>query len=194
MITIVPIVEGPGDERALPVLLRNVFSELHSRFDLSFPVVKSNGRQKLEREFGKFLQYAANRPDCEGILVVLDADNDCPVEVASALKSKADSSGISHPIQIVCAHRSYESWFLASIETIRGTGGISDSASIEGRVEDIANPKAWLTDQMPRGRRYKETTDQPALSSRISIELAYANSRSFRQLCIAVKRLIDSIA
>jgi hypothetical protein len=60
-----------------------------------------------------------------------------------------------------------------------------------GDAEDIVNPKQWLTDRMPPGRAYKETADQPALSSHIDLDLAHANSRSFRRLCHAVEQLLE---
>ena len=95
------------------------------------------------------------------------------------------------PVEIVCAHWSYESWFLASLETIKGQRGISEAAALSLDAEDIQNPKQWLTNQMPDGQAYKETLHQASLSSFIDIEITYHNSRSFRRLCHALELLLD---
>ena len=193
MLTIVPIVEGPGDKDAIPILLRRIFSDRLNRYDANFPVVKGNGRQKIESDLAKFLGHARNKPNCSGILVLLDIDVDCPKDWATSMREQIDGIGVGCPVQIVYAKRAYETWFLASLETIRGNRNISDTANIQGDPEDVPNPKDWLTDQMPKGTRYKETTDQPALSARIDIALAHTNSRSFRRLCHAVEQLIEEI-
>jgi hypothetical protein len=154
--------------------------------------VKANGRPNLLNKLDKFLQHAQNKPDCDAILVLLDADNDCPVILSQELSQRCEQVGTKCPVQIVCARRSYESWFLASLDTIKGQSIIPDTADFTGDAEAIANPKQWLTDQMPPGRAYKETADQSSLSSRIDLDLAHANSRSFRRLCHAVEQLLDS--
>ena len=193
MLKIVPVVEGDGDAAALPPLLRRILAErLYEPGKIGRPVV-AHGRNELEKKLDKFLNHAQRQHGCQGILVLVDADNDCPVEVATDLKAKAAATGVVIPVQIVYAHRKYESWFLASLETVRGHRGLPTTAILEALPEDIPNPKDWLSDQMPRGIAYKERADQPALSARIDIELAYANSPSFQQLCKAVERLIGKL-
>ena len=85
---IVPIVEGDGDAAALPSLLTRILSEKYGRGDVLVAqgrqgVVKANGRQNLERELDRFLGHAQNRPDCAAVLIVVDADDDCPAELAA---------------------------------------------------------------------------------------------------------------
>ncbi len=92
---------------------------------------------------------------------------------------------------MVYAHREYESWFLASLDTIRGRHGIPETASLTGDVEAVANPKQWLSDRMPNGQIYKETTQQASFSSGIDLDLACQNSRSFRRLCHALEQLVE---
>ena len=197
MLTIVPVVEGDGDVAALPELLGRILLEKYDRPDVMVAqgksgVVKANGRTNLEKKLDKFLQHAQNKPGCGAILVLVDADEDCPVTVFQELSRRCKEICPICPVQIVYARREYESWFLASLDTIKGSAGIPDTAAFMGDAEGIANPKQWLTDQMPAGRRYKETTDQPALSSRIDLDLAHANSRSFRRLCHAVELLLEA--
>ena len=139
---------------------------------------------------GLGLRHAQNKPECDAILVLLDADDDCPVELAQRLLQRCEQIGLNRPVQIVCAHRSYESWFLASLDTIKGQRGISDTAVLSQAAEDVSNPKQWLTDQMPTGQAYKETIHQASLSQSIDIGMARHNSRSFRRLCHALEQLL----
>ena len=197
MMTIVPVVEGDGDVAALPILLSRILLERYNRPDVVVAhgktmVVKANGRPKLENRFEDFLQHAQNKPECDAILVLLDTDGDCPVQLAQRLLQRCEQMGLMRPLEIVCAHWSYESWFLASLETIKGQRGISDTAALSHCAEDVQNPKQWLTNQMPPGRAYKETTHQAPLTQHIDIGMAHNNSRSFRRLCHALELLLDS--
>ena len=198
MRTIVPVVEGDGDAAALPELLVRILRERYGRYDVSVAqgrtrVVKANGRPNLEKKLDRFLKHAQNKPGCEAILILVDADVDCPVAFANQLSQRCDQVGTKSPVRIVCAHRSYESWFLASLCTIRGLHGIPDTAALSGDPEAVPNPKPWLSDQMPSGQAYKETTHQAPLSRAIDLNLAYRNSRSFRRLCHALKQLLATI-
>ena len=198
MPTIVPVVEGDGDAAAVPELLMRILHERYNRYDVfvaqgKSKVVKANGRQNLEKKLDKFLQHAQRKPRCRAILVLLDADVDCPVTLAQQLSQHCDSVRTRCPVQIVCALTSYESWFLASLNTIRGRHGIPSTAALSGDPEDASNPKQWLTDQMPSGQAYKETTHQVSLSRVIDLDLVYRNSRSFRRLCHALEQLLCAI-
>ena len=198
MPTIVPVVEGDGDVVAFPGLLNRILLKYHNRPDVLVArgksgVVKANGRQNLEKDLGKFLQHAQNKPNCDAILVLLDADVDCPVLLGRLLSQHCSEIGTKCPVQIVCARRSYESWFLASLATVRGKGVIPHTATIVGDAEDVPNPKQWITSLLPQGQAYKETTHHAALSSLIDVDLAEENSRSFRRLCHALAQLLDAI-
>ena len=195
---IVPIVEGDGDAAALPGLVIRILAERYGRSDVLVAqgkrgVVKANGRQTLERRLDKFLGHAQNRPDCAAVLIVVDADDDCPVELAARLAERCSRIGGRFPVQIVCAQRSYESWFLASLATIRGRHGIPDTATLPADAENMPDPKRWLTKQMPPGQVYKPTTHQPSLSGAIDPCLAHRKSRSFRRLCHALEQLVDAM-
>lgn len=196
MLSIVPIVEGPGDVAALPILLRRLLSERYNRYDVEIANPKpTGGSGKLIKELERFLAYAATTPDCGSILVLIDADDKCPKELADSLASRSKELGLDKPTAVVCAKREYETWFLASLDTIKGKGraAISDTASFTGEIESFGGVKGWLSDQMPPDRTYKETTDQPSLTSFIDLSLAHANSRSFRRLCHAVEELLDAM-
>ena len=198
MPTIVPIVEGPGDVAAFPPLLVSILQQLHCRPDVMVAhgkasVVNAQNKQKLEKDLEKFLRHALNKPDCGAIIVLVDADDDCPVTKFQQMTHRCRQAGLPVPVQVVYAHRMYESWLLASIETIRGRHGISEEASLEVAVETVGNPKKWLSDQMPHGSIYKETTHQVSLSKEIDLDITREKSRSFRRLCHALEQLVAGI-
>lgn len=199
MSAIVPVVEGDGEIEAVPLLLRRVLAERCSRHDLDVARPKSaHGRDTLLRDFERYLRYAAGTSGCCAVLVLLDADNDCAKKRALGLAKKTRGLGLSIPVAIVCAKRQYETWFVASLDTIKGRTlkgrqGISSSAQFAGSAEDLKGAKGWLTSNMPRGRAYKETMDQVPLTEYIDLNLACANSRSFRRLCHAVEELVQAM-
>ncbi len=198
MRTIVPLVEGDGDADALPELMARILREKYNRYDVvvlqgKTKVVKANGRRNLEKKLDKFLGHAQNKPECRAILVLVDADSECPVTLAQQLSLRCVEIGTKSPVQIVCAHRSYESWFLASLNTIKGRHGISNSAVLLDDPDAVRNPKQWLGDQMPSGQAYKETVHQASLSRVIDLDMACQNSRSFRRLCHALEELLSAM-
>ena len=179
---IVPIVEGPGDEAAAPVLLRRVLYERLCRYDFEVKrPKKARGRGGLVKKLGDFLAYARMTPGCAAILVLLDADEDCPRELGTELARRALAAAVGVPIAVVCAKPEYESWFLASDEDF--------TCDVEG----FSGAKGWLTRKMPPGLAYKETKNQAAFSKCIDIEATVQASRSFRRLCSAVEELVDCI-
>ncbi len=156
-------------------------------------VVMAKNRSKLEKEIERFLRHAQNKTDCGGILVLVDADNDCPVTLFREMSQRCKQSGVTVPVQVVYACREYESWFLASLATIRGRNGIPESASLTGLAEAVTDPKKWLSDQMPDGKAYKETAHQASFTNSVDLDMAYQNSRSFRRLCHALQQLVEDM-
>ena len=195
---IVPIVEGPGDRSATPILLRRILWEHFCNYDIGVEKTKSaNSKQKLLRDYEKFLRYASIEPSCGGIIVLLDADDECPIEEVASLVERTKSLRLRQPVTIVEANREYETWFIASLDSqqgmaIKGRLGIDDSESYRGDVEEV-HAKGWLKRRMPRGRTYKETSDQASLSTFIDIEHTLRRSRSFQRLCHAVEELLCAI-
>jgi len=192
---IIPIVEGDGEKNAFPILLRRLLHETYDRYDVEISSAKSAyGRPNLTKPNGleKFLNYAAIEK-ANGIIVLLDADEDCAVELACALGNRTQQRGLTIPTVIVCAKCEYEAWFLASLATVAGKKGIKTDAAFDGDVEAKRNVKGWLSAQMPAGTIYKETLDQASLTANIDFTLARAHSRSFRRLEHAVEQLLDAI-
>lgn len=196
--TIVAIVEGDGELDAVPELLRRILWERLLRFDISAKKPKAaGGKPDLLNRFEKFLQYALLE-SCDAILVLVDADEECPLEQVPNLAVRAAALNLNVPVAIVYARCEYETWFICSLsectgEQIRARLGIPASVNAPQNVEDVRAAKGWLEHHMPNDRGYKETQDQAPLTHHIDLDLTHSRSRSFRRFCHAVDELVYAI-
>ncbi len=197
---IAAIVEGPGEENAVPSLVRRILWERLRRYDIEIPRAKvkvAKGKENLTGKFEEFIEYAME-DGCDAILVLLDADEECPVELASKLAARASALNASVPIAIVCAKSEYETWFICSLSDIEGDGirqslGLPPSVVCPENAESIRGAKEWLRVRMQRERGYKSTFDQDNLTHHIAIDAVHAKSRSFQRLCHAVREFADAV-
>lgn len=149
------------------------------------------------------LHFAARRPDASSILVLLDGDTGCALDRALPIVSCAERLHLPVPVAVAVAKCEYESWFVASIESLagrplkadRGEGhrSLEPHISFDGDPETLQDPKRWLTRHMPGSCAYKETFDQAPLTAAMDLDLARANSRSFRHFESAVCFLMEAV-
>jgi hypothetical protein len=121
------------------------------------------------------------------ILVVLDADEDCPAVLGPSLKSRA--LAITHDVSIVIPKYEFETWFLAAARSLRGKRGLHDGLLPPADPEGIRGAKEWLTRNMVPGRKYSSSVDQAALAAGMDLTAA-RSCRSFDRLCYEIERLI----
>ncbi|MBN1349976.1 DUF4276 family protein [candidate division KSB1 bacterium] len=192
---IVPLVEGPGDIAAVPNLLYKI---LHWKQLWTWQVARPKqvrGLGALKKRLSDFLKYAEKDAEEGGILILCDLDDDCPKNAAYDLALQIEALALSCPVAIVFAHREYEAWFLASIARIAEQHNLFQSnIRFQGDVEEIRDPKGWLTKQMPVGRIYKETIHQDIFTSSLDLEETLRKSRSFRRLCHSIEGLVQMSA
>ncbi len=186
MTAVASIVEGDGEVAALPILLRRL-SQWRSAADYvsvltPIRVYKDRFLNRPD-EFSRHLKLAAAKCGEAGwILILFDADDDCPAQKGAAVLAQAQAVIPHRRIAVVLANREYEAWFIAAAESLNGCRDFKyrdTDASID--AEKPRNAKGWMRDRMPAG--YGETTDQPAFTARFDLDLAYQRSRSFRKLC-----------
>ncbi len=179
--TIQPIVEGYGEVDAFPVLLRR-FIEAAQAWEMKIARPLRGTRYQLARkeDLQKFIRIALKQPECRAILVLLDSDSECPAKFGTRLQTWASEAAQTVPCRVVIAHAEYEAWFLAAIESLRGYRGIRNDAQPFLEPEKYRGAKERLEKRMQD--KYRERTDQPALSGRLSLADAYRRSRSFRKL------------
>ncbi len=181
-----PIVEGQGDEAALPVLLRRLRDEAEVwEIQISRPHRKRRTQLVKKDSLQDAVRVAVLREDCSGVLILLDADDDCPAELAPTLEQWARLAAGGKPCALVMANREYEAWFLASVEALRGRAGILPEAVSHPHPEEPRDAKGELERRMRPGASYSAAVDQPALTVHFDLERAYRRCRSFRKLVSA---------
>jgi hypothetical protein len=184
LVKIATIVEGHGEVEAVPILIRRIVAEVAAGTvtDLARPIRVPRGRLLRVRELERAVELAARQVGSDGcILIVLDADDDCPRELAPEILSRARGARPDRQIRVVLPKAEYESWFLAAASSLAGLRGIRSDVVAPTAPEEIRDAKAWLTQHMSVGRSYHETVDQPALSARFDLASARA-APSFEKL------------
>lgn len=182
MTTIACIVEGDGEVRALPVLLRRL-AESRGIFDIRIPApIRVHRDQFIRRdeEFRRKLLLAAAKADGGAVLILLDADDDCPVHLAADLNRRALEVLGAVIVAVVVPQREYEAWFLAAAGSLAGKRGLQKDLVAPMGSDAVRDAKGWLSERMANGR-YHEVSDQPAMSALLDIDEALAASRSFRK-------------
>jgi hypothetical protein len=215
---IVPIVEGRGEVDAVPILLRGWLRFRGYRNVEVHPdgPVHAGGKGNivaaydsvLERGVEHFTRLAwLRRPDA--ILILVDADEDCPVTLAADLLARARTR-VPHdcPIGVVVANREYEAWFLAAFASAKFRKALVGQrcrprqhslprgmdveaiADCKRRLETlIAFEKGESSSRHPA--RYKEPVHQPALTRILPFTRGMTRrSRSFRKLLEELDELL----
>lgn len=187
MTSIASIVEGDGEVAALPILLRRL-GEWRTPGIVAnvLPPIRVYRDRFLNRpeEFSRHLQLAAAKCGEAGwILILVDADDDCPAIKGADILKRAQAVVPHKRLACVLANREFEAWFIASAPSLDGLRGFSCRPGDHNVDAEIPrNAKGWMRERMSGGA-YGETTDQPAFTARFDLALAYEHSRSFRKLC-----------
>lgn len=175
---IIPIVEGHGEERAVPCLIRRWLQ--HRGWDRYFKVpdsaINAKGCGKLKAAYDKMRHLgiehyveAALRDNPQAVLVVIDADTECMNRgpgngLGPRLLARAQNVKPDLPMAVVVANREYEAWFLANFQAIQIRGGFSAQARypIHAHPESHAGCKGLMAKLM--GCSYEETVHQLLLT------------------------------
>ncbi len=180
------IVEGDGEVVALPVLLRRMAAwRTPTAFADLLPPIRVRRDRFLNREdeFRRYLLLAAAKCGDQGwILILLDADDDCPAESAIQMLERARACVPHRRVSVVLAKTEYEAWFIAAAQSLHGQRGFMFDPADAVDAEAPRDAKGWIRARMTGGT-YGETTDQPAFSARMDLQQAFDRSRSFRKLC-----------
>ena len=189
------IVEEHGEVAALPVLLRRIAAEVSpdTYVDILAPTRKNRAQLLSENGLENAVDQAAiDAGPRGGVLVLLDADDDCPAELGPALLARARAArpDFASRIRVVLAKAEYEAWFLAAAASIRGRRGVDEQAARPLDPEAVRNAKGWLTARMPPGRRYSPPLHQAAFTAAFDLEAARQHSPSFDKMWRDVTSLL----
>lgn len=190
---LVPIVEGQSEVQSIGGLLRRMIARL-GVYDVDvarpFRVKRSKVIRAGELERA-VTQAVRSRAGATGVLVLLDADNDCPASLAARLCGRG-ATATSLPVRVVLAKAETEAWILAAVDSVRGCRGIRDDAAPPPDPEEVRDAKGALSIRMEGSRGYLATDDQPALLSALDLNLAAERSPSFAKLARDVASLVGA--
>ncbi len=179
---IVPVVEGFGEERAIPLLVRRWLQ--HRRFDRWFEVpelaVNAKGCGKLKAPFDatrhigiEHYVRAAMGAGPDAILVILDADKEClhrlPANaLGPELLGRARAVAGNVPVSVVVANRTYEAWFLAGRTALLRCELVRRDAPLAGLHDPEARSGAKAVMGEFIGETYSPALHQHQLTAAIS--------------------------
>lgn len=195
MRSLLTIVEGDGDVRALPVLMRNIFAA-RGVFDVNLLAPQRRGEYpSVARHFDNYFQAAVkwNSP----ILWIMDFDAkgyDCPYKEADKLLQRATKLRPKWPIEIAFLVKEYETLFLHDENATRSIfPDIPKHVVFPTEPETIRGAKEWLSKARPSpGSAYKETVHQAKITAHLDLELLREKSADFAHLERSVLKLINA--
>ncbi|VTU02284.1 Putative uncharacterized protein OS=Rhodopirellula baltica (strain SH1) GN=RB459 PE=4 SV=1: DUF4276 [Gemmataceae bacterium] len=205
MSRLVLCVEGDGDVEAAPVLVSRLWLELPPELQAGFvdtnPLRVGGLSHLMGRrapDWPRFLRAASLRPNCSGVLLLLDADTleddgGCVVETARALAeaARAAGGGTLFSVGVVFFRKEFESLLIASYPFLPGRReGVTLPANVE---EGPRGAKGWLKRNLDGG--YKEAQDQITLTRAMNFDrLRELRIKSFLRLEHAVRELAEAMA
>ncbi|MGL4511744.1 MAG: hypothetical protein ACRCT8_01525 [Lacipirellulaceae bacterium] len=179
----------------MPVLLRRIGVELlgGTHVEVSLPIRKP--RTRLVKADDEALDNAVklavlklaelDKPGSNAcILVVFDADDDCPAVLGPKIAGRiSDRQGVT--VRVVLPNIEFETWFVGA------------AASLSDYLADVDDPpwspeerrlgKKWVADRFRNGS-YGERTDQPRLAAKMDLVACHRRCSSFRKLCRELAR------
>jgi hypothetical protein len=174
------VVEGHGDVESVPILLRRCAVSWNPLIGFEAPKPVRIPRSKLLKpgELERGVELASYHAQGGGVLVLIDADDDCPATLGPQLLARART--VTQFATVVLAKSEFESWFLAAAASVAGRRGLATGLAAPATPEDIRDAKGWLTRAMgdPHAA-YSETLDQPALTAVFDLDAARVASASF---------------
>jgi hypothetical protein len=189
---IIAIIEGHGEQDAVPVLLRRLVQLLgRSHMEVLRPLRWPKSQLADTAALRKAVNFAGRKVGHGGaILVLFDADNDCPAELAPVLLAAARSERSDLPIALVMAKMEYEAWFLAAARSLRQHRRVRDNASPPPDPEAIRDAKSYFERNILKpGEAYSPTIDQPAFTQLFDVDQA-RSSPSFDKFCRDMQQLL----
>ena len=191
MRAIQPVVEGYGEVEAVPVLLRRLITKAQvARVVVGKPIRRTRSELATEEGLAKSVELARGKPNCAAILVLFDGDDDCPADLGPTAQKWANAAAGGMPCTVCIAHREYEAWFLATLDSMRHKA-IKKGAQPHPRPEVPRNAKGEVERHMTVS--YKETIHQPAFSEEFRLSDAFGRCRSFRKLSTSFGQLLTDM-
>jgi hypothetical protein len=214
---LVLMVEGDGDELAVPVLIKRLLTDQNAWDCVALdPKPMRVGKvpdllARNEEKWVKYLGAARKRANLGGVLLILDGDvrlpknqDFCAVRVGQTFTriARQQGAGSVFSVAVVFALQEFESWLIAGVEVLAGKplspkgrpGVKKETVAPEGDLEQHPrDAKGWLRRCMHSG--YKPTVDQEPLTRLLVEQLDVVRNRglrSFHRLENALQQLVNA--
>ena len=195
MVPVACIVEGHGEVDAVPHLLRRLALCVDPGFVpfIGHPARVSRSKLVKEGELERTVDLAARsvRPE-GGVVILIDADDECPAETGPALQQRARAVVTDIPVSVVIAKHEYEAWLIAGARPLAGRRGLPYDLEPHPDPESLTDAKGWFSGRMQVGRTYRETLDQAALTTQFDLAAARA-ANSFDKCCREVVGMLTKL-
>ena len=194
---VAPVVEGQTEQKCVERLLHRIWNELLGGADRLQVLEPFRGpRGSLVHADGKALGEAVQKAwlaldrrtarDAEGrslLLVLLDAEDDCPATTAPRLLHTARAAlPPESNVSCVLAVRMLENWIVAGASTLAGANDLPDSLPARDQFEDRSGA-AWLEAQLrskSKARKYKKPDDAEVFVRAMALQECRDNAPSSR--------------
>ena len=188
------IVEGDGDVRAVPILIRRTL-EKNGIFDVGLlPTQRRGEYPSVKKNFDDY--FVAATKENSPILWIMDFDSkgyDCPYREAAQLLDRAQALRPNWPLKIAFLMKEYEGLFLHDEQATRIVfPDIPKQVEFPKSPHEIRGVKEWISGKRPKGMAYKETVHQAKITAHLNLDLLHERSRDFAHIERAVLQLIDT--
>ncbi len=195
MRNIVFIVEGEGEQLAIPKLFYKIIKHLNLKeadFKLSTPyrvnwgkLVNVNSNEKIKKDIEKTLKKA----DLEGgiIIILVDLDDDKESELNNKIKENLPK--LKSNLHIAFAIREYEEWYLASLNHFHQANSINYKQLPDNlpKPETKRGVKEWVEFNI-LNCRYNPNI-QLELTKLIDIDSALQHGKSFNNFYQLIQKI-----
>ncbi|MGL6074775.1 MAG: hypothetical protein ACRC8S_11495 [Fimbriiglobus sp.] len=201
-----PIVEGETEARCIERLLHRIWSEsLQCPFRLqvlrAIPeprnrLLNETLKQHVEIACARLKEKVDHLPQSKGLVLILfDADDDCPVDIVKIHKSTISSTLFgSISDSLIIANKMFENWLIAGCSGYLGRFGMP---SVDPGIQDAETRKgySWMRELLSdraANKPYRKIVDGIDLTKSFDIAEASLKSRSFRKLLSDLARWIHT--
>lgn len=197
---VAPVVEGQGEDRCIRGLLQRIWSEIvggeyihvekPSRHPGSWLKLEDGLRAAVRKALGKLSVPREPHDPCL-VLVLVDADGDCPSIRGPQLLSWAKEVDRRIDTACVVVNVEYETWFVAAAESLQDYLELRESESIPDDPEGQGCKTHWIEQRFrdrAGHREYQKARDQPRMTAAMDLALCRRRSRSFDKLCRELER------
>lgn len=163
------LVEGHGEVEAVGNLLARMTARLGDGVPWARPLRWVNLHLWSTPRSGGVragVEHVRGKSDAVGLLIVRDADEGCPRELAPSIADEIRRLGAPFPTAYVLMKPEFEVLFLPCLaqmagRSLDGRPGLVEDVRCDGATwESRRGVKEWLSGGFPKGRIYKPAIDQ----------------------------------